>query len=203
MTKAATDFLQELRNRTEPFHKSIEQLPISSSILSKEVTLRNYRDYLIVLYPFVKEFEASVYPQVQHVVADLESRKKTALLFNDLQSLGIQPEELDIFDDVFFKQNDTVAGALGCSYVLEGSTLGGQFISRHLEKVLGENVTGSLGYLKAYTTKTGSMWKNFLNTFCELTVREGHQDEAITSSIGTFQLLEKWMIKQSIFLLKA
>ncbi len=203
MTQAATDFLQELRNRTEPFHNSIEQLPISSSLLSKEVTLRNYRDYIIMLYPFVKEVEASIYPQVQHVVADLEGRKKAALLFSDLQSLGIQPQEIDTFDDAFVKQNQTVAAALGCMYVLEGSTLGGQLISRHLEKALGERVTGSLSYLKAYTTKTGSMWKNFLNTFCESTVRNGHQAEAITSSIKTFQLLEKWMIKQSIVLLKA
>lgn len=203
MTEGANEFLHKLRHDTAPFHKSIEQLPISSLLLSKEVSLKNYRDYLIVLYGFVKEFEIYIYPQVQHVIDDLESRRKTELLCKDLQSLSIDPEKIKTIDDPFFKQDHTIAGALGCMYVLEGSTLGGQLISRHLGKILGEPVTGSLTYLKAYTTNTGSMWKKFLNTFCELTVRVGHQDKAIKSSIATFEMLEKWMIEQSKMLLQA
>lgn len=197
MTEAAIYFLNTLRNYTAPYHKSIEQLPLSSLLLSQEVTLHNYRYYLIVLYGIVKEFEINIFPRIQHVLDDIESRRKSELLCKDLQSLGIEPENIITIDPTFFKNIHTIAAAFGCMYVIEGSTLGGRLICKHLEKVLGASVTGSLNYLKAYSDKTGSMWKKFLDTFCELAVRNHHQAEAIKSSIETFQILEKWMVEES------
>ena len=202
MTENATDFLNKLRFNTAPLHKSIELLPVSISLLSNNITLQDYRNYIIILYGFVKEFELSLYPQIQFVIDDLESRKKTFLLYNDLQTLGIEPAEVETIMDNFFKTNNTIAGTLGCMYVMEGATLGGQIISRHIEKMLGNSVTGSLKYIKAYGTNTGYMWKKFLESFCELAVIKQQQDEAIKGAVKTFSLLEKWMIDQSKALTK-
>ncbi len=197
MTAAATDFLNELRQATDAWHKSVEQLPISSLLLSRQVNLDNYADYLIVLYGFVKEFEITVYPRVIQVIDDLDSRKKTELLVYDLLSLGINPAEIKTNVEPTYIQDLNLASALGSMYVMEGSTLGGQLISRHLENILGDSVKGSLTYLKAYNSNTGSLWKKFLQTFCELTVTNNYQASAIKGATETFRDLHQWMSAQS------
>ena len=47
-------------------------------------------------------------------------------------------------------------------HVLKGSTVGGELISEHLSKILGNSVDGKTTYLTAYTSQTGSMWKKIL-----------------------------------------
>lgn len=197
MTEAANNFLLKLRRHTAPYHKSIEQLPLSSLLMSKEVSLQHYKDYLIILYGFTKTFERYFYPKLEHEIPDLENRRKTEFLFDDLQSLHVQPEQIQTIDEKIFDVNYNEATILSAMYVMEGSTLGGQIISQHLEKMLGQSVAGSLKYLQAYNTKTGSMWKAFLNIFCEITITPSQQNEAVEGAIKTFMLLEKWMVEQS------
>jgi heme oxygenase len=50
--------------------------------------------------------------------------------------------------------------AVGCLYVLEGATLGGQFISRHLATLGIGPANGGL-FFHGYGAKTGEMWKSF------------------------------------------
>ena len=60
---------------------------------------------------------------------------------------------------------ETTEQVLGSMYVLEGATLGGQFIARHVEATLG--LSGGRGYsfFCSYGTATGRMWQAFRRHF--------------------------------------
>ena len=56
---------------------------------------------------------------------------------------------------------NNAAKALGCLYVLEGATLGGVLIARHVRASLGfDGDAGSAFYL-GYGPRTGAMWRGF------------------------------------------
>jgi heme oxygenase len=72
--------------------------------------------------------------------------------------------------------------------VVEGSTLGGQVISRQLAKA--DILLRS--YFSGYGEQTGSLWK----AFCQLLDREAtpdNQAELVQSASLTFQKLDAWL----------
>ena len=54
------------------------------------------------------------------------------------------------------------AALLGAMYVVEGSTLGGQYIARHVEAVLGLAPGQGDAYFRGHREKTGSLWREIL-----------------------------------------
>lgn len=185
-------FLQNLRSRTEYQHKLLEQNTASKKLLSLEVSTADYAAYLTLLYGFVKSFENVVFPLLQHSITDIEGRRKTHLLVADLNALGIDEAGIAIIPDQFFAEVfHSNATALGGMYVLEGSTLGGAVINKHLQKILDiEAIVGKAKYFTAYGSETGSRWKYFLEVFC--LASSGSEEEVINSASQTFSLLHQW-----------
>ena len=185
-----TTFLQQLRSKTANSHQLIEQNSISQSLMSQGVTVTQYARYLKNMYGFVYGFEKIVFPLLKHYeLLQLEDRRKSHLIQADLVLLNYTAVQPYINDELFSTHYQTAAAALGGMYVLEGSTLGGQIINKHLSKVLGNSVAGKTTYLMAYTGQTGSMWKNFLQLLCETGATTGNEDEIIDSAVNTFSLL--------------
>ncbi len=87
---------------------------------------------------------------------------------------------------------ETPAQALGSMYVLEGSSLGGQILSRHFEKTLGVRPDSGCRYLSAYGSDTGVMWK----IFCEvLESRPTAEVPQMTlAAVETFQILHECLL---------
>ena len=50
---------------------------------------------------------------------------------------------------------------LGRMYVMEGSTLGGQYIARHVEETLGIRPGEGNSYFRGYGDATGERWREF------------------------------------------
>jgi heme oxygenase len=81
--------------------------------------------------------------------------------------------------------------ALGRLYVLEGSTLGGTFIDRHLAGLPG------LGGLRLrsfspYGAETGAMWHAFRHATRDHVVQGGDPDAMLDAATGTFRSLAEW-----------
>jgi heme oxygenase (biliverdin-IX-beta and delta-forming) len=193
-----TTFLQQLRSKTAHSHQLIEQNSVSQSLMSQGVTMTQYVQYLKSMYGFVYGFEKQVFPFLKHnELLQIEDRRKVHLIQADLALLNHTAAQPYVIDELFSTHYQTVAAALGGMYVLEGSTLGGQIINRHLSKVLGDSVAGKTTYLTAYAGQTGSMWKVFLQLLCEAGATTAIEDEIIDSAVNTFSLLNTCLSEHS------
>jgi heme oxygenase (biliverdin-IX-beta and delta-forming) len=191
-----TIFLQQLRSKTAHSHQLIEQNSVSQSLMSQGVTLTQYAQYLKSMYGFVYGFERMVFPLLKpYQLLQLDDRRKSHLIQADLALLNHTAAQPYVNDELFSTHYQTAPAALGGMYVLEGSTLGGQIISRHLSKVLGDSVAGKTTYLTAYNGQTSGMWKSFLQLLCEAGATTANKDEIIDSAVNTFSLLNNCLSK--------
>lgn len=157
-----------------------------------------YADYLKRLYGFVAGFEKVVFPLLMHNQSlKLDERRKSHLIQADLAMLNHTAAQPYTNDALFSNHYPTAAAAFGGMYVLEGSTLGGQIISKHLSTVLGTAVAGKTSYLSAYASQTGTMWKSFLQLLCEAGASNNNEDEIIDSAVNTFSLLNNCLSRKS------
>jgi len=193
-----TTFLQQLRSKTAHSHQLIEQNSMSQSLMSQVVSITQYAQYLKSMYGFLYGFERIVFPLLKHnELLQINDRRKSHLIQADLTLLNHTAAQPYLNDELFSTQYSTAAAALGGMYVLEGSTLGGKIINRHLSKVLGDSVAGKTTYLTAYAGQTGDMWKVFLQLLCEAGATTANEDEIIDSAVNTFSLLNACLSEHS------
>ena len=113
-------------------------------------------------------------------------RQKLPLIDDDVCYLGLQTvERLPVYDAYGLAKWPVMLGSM---YVVEGSTLGGQFIARELEQRLG--LTGGFGYsyFLGYREATGSRWKEFGKQAEVLAESVPDQSEIVEGAIKTFEL---------------
>jgi heme oxygenase len=80
---------------------------------------------------------------------------------------------------------------LGAMYVIEGSTLGGQYIARHVEHALGLFPGNGDAYFRGFGDRTGSMWREFQDALEQ--VNDGDADIVINSAKKMFSMFGEWM----------
>ena len=183
------DFLARLRSQTVIVHKRLESLPISKLLVDPKITISDYTIYLTRMHDVVDSIETEVYPILTGSVPDLTERSKNDLLLADLQTLGINKiETVGVFD---FEVIPSPAFAMGMLYVLEGSTLGGRFILKNIEENLGFDAKQGARYFAGYGNKTGSSWKNFLNTLTAFEIQYDAEAALIAGARYAFEAIEK------------
>lgn len=190
-------FLQNLRSRTAACHYALEQNPFSIALLNNTVSNEDYTIYLKKIYGFVYGFEKNIFSKLRFFLPDIEQRKKTHLIISDLLLQNQNLQDIPLLPDSFFKSRyPKAAAAWGGMYVLEGSTLGGQFIKRHLQKNLDSGFTGSL-YFTAYGSETGAFWKTFLQHLGDAAQDKGDAEQIIDSAVETFSAMDAWITSGS------
>ena len=80
----------------------------------------------------------------------------------------------------------------GLTYVLEGATLGGRVISRHIERVLGLDAAHGARFFHGYGEQTGAMWKAFRAALSAFADQPTQEDQVVASAIATFAALRVW-----------
>ena len=86
---------------------------------------------------------------------------------------------------------DDTDDALGRLYVLEGSTLGGTFIDRHLSGL--PSLSGvRLRAFSPYGAQTGAMWHAFRRVTRAHVAGGGDADAMLSAATGTFRALAQW-----------
>jgi heme oxygenase len=76
---------------------------------------------------------------------------------------------------------------------LEGSTLGGQFISRQLRDTLGISAANGARFFNGYADQTGPRWKEFGQWAESQADREpGLVPEAVSAARATFETFSRW-----------
>ena len=180
-----------LRSATAQIHKDLEALPVSRVIMSTGLTVSEYIAYLQKIYTIHYSIEKDVFPVVAGKIADLEQRKKTAQIKQDLEALHATVPAEYTFLDAGFHANP--AFCMGMLYVSEGSTLGGQYILKNVQKVLGAEAAHAGSFLNVYSMRTGSMWKAFmdiLNTY-QATLTDAEMQEVAAGAVYGFERTRK------------
>lgn len=182
-----SNFLERLKSDTASAHKNLEALPLSTAIVSENLTLNDYAKYLKVMHAIMNDAESKLFPIVQSVIPDIDNRKKAHHIKHDLQQIGHIPSD---YTSVFSKSY-SLPFALGIVYVLEGSTLGGRFIIQNIQKTLHLSPSNGAQYFYGYGQHTGSMWKAFLSNLSDHTKESGNQQAIIDGATYAFDLIHK------------
>lgn len=192
-----TDFLKRLRNHTQLVHTSLEQHPISTALFRPNVNQADYTRYLQIMYAVVARFEESIFPRLEPLLPDIDQRRKTGWLEEDLRQLGAWPANTDAAPlSEAFSYPDNLGYLMGKMYVLEGSTLGGTVIYKQLQPVL--NFTPEKGgrYFYGYGPQTGARWKTFTDRLSTLAVAENETENILKGALAQFVAMQAFFDTQ-------
>ena len=129
---------------------------------------------------------------------DIRQRLRSNMLKEDLRSLGESTSQIALIQRCGDLPTITnMEEGLGCLYVLEGSTLGGQHISRELENRFNLSEKTGAGFFHGYGSQTLVMWRDFCSCVRKHAVSSKIQADIIATARDTFDKLESWMRKAS------
>ena len=187
--------LQRLKMETRAQHAALEsQLPL----LDASMSLEAYRQCLRRFYGYYLPLESLLMAQPvwDELGFDYTERCKAHGLQRDLLALGDSPAQLMQIPRCHdIPKLHTLAQVLGCLYVIEGATLGGQIITKHLQANLRLTPNHGATFFSGYGVRTGALWKAFgtmLITRAEQAA-SASASEIVDSANQTFQTLEQWL----------
>ena len=195
--------LKRLRTETSERHAGLEQ---SMPVMNPNLSRSDYRALLEVFFGYYAPLEARLgaSPVWAELAFDFAARRKVPRLEQDLVALGLTAEELTRLPRCAeLPELDTVLGCsgarvLGFLYVIEGATLGGQVITRHLLATHGITPETGGAFFAGYGAETGPQWQAFGAMITAAAERLGGENELIASANRTFQTLDLWLFPNAI-----
>jgi heme oxygenase (biliverdin-IX-beta and delta-forming) len=182
---------ERLRAETHAQHQRVE------AAFAFPRTREEHQRRTEVFFGFVEPLERRVQATLGEPHPLTAGRAKTGWLREDLQAQGLSEAEIaalprcDDLPDV-----STPPRALGALYVFEGATLGGQIISRHLEKELGYADGSGYRYFRSYGPEAGRRWQEFRG-FLQQPAEPADADGTVAAAGETFLKLQAWMERRS------
>ena len=193
----AGDVLRDLRPATAVEH---EQVETTLGLMDPHLDRDRLVDVLGLLHAFWRTAEAGLdawaaaHP-ADAAALDWDRRRRTGLYAADLAALGAAPGDGDAGPDLPGVP-DTDA-ALGRLYVMEGSTLGGTFIDRHLASLPGLAGGPRLRAFSPYGADTGAMWAAFRRVTRAHVDGPGDAGRVVAAARGTFAVLAGWCTRSA------
>lgn len=186
--------LEAIRTATKPSHQALEGFLIPN--LKGLTNTARYTDILRAFYGFIHPLEKLIEKHIpKNAFPDYDERRKSGALLQDLKSINAgQGSDNDIPLSTAIPQITNAGQAAGALYVLEGSTLGGQIISKMLNDRLGEDI--SLRYFGGYGERNGAMWGQFTMALDGLITDEKEIEQSTKAATETFTLFHQWLRSQ-------
>lgn len=171
-----------LRAATWGLHVALEsRLGLPGDVPSYRVLLENYLG-------FYEPWEAAVGPVLEAALPGFFGpRRKCGLLRRDLEYLGAPPA--NSYRSSAPWSAPALPAALGEMYVLEGATLGGRVLLRHVESALGLTPETGAAFFAGYRERTGAMW----SAFRVVLERHGSERESVPAAVRMFQRVGEWL----------
>jgi heme oxygenase len=176
-----------LRHATAHHHARIERVLNLETIGCPA----DYRQLLARMLAFYRPMELAL-ARIAWDAFELNhaERRKTPLLIRDLLAIGLTRQEIVAVPEAAIPDFDGHAGALGCCYVLEGATLGGQLIARHVKSVLRFDSENGASFFNGYGRATGAMWSSFCKVLNARIQDSSSYRTAAAAACATFEHLE-------------
>ena len=201
--------LRRLKMATSASHTTLEdQLPLMNADLSRE----DYCQFVSRFFGFYAPLEVQLMasPHWHQLAFDYAPRQKTPRLAQDLLALGRSDASLAATPRCMdLPACTTPEQLLGCLYVIEGATLGGRSITRHLQTRLGLTPESGGAFFDGYGAQTGAYWKAFCTMLSENADRHmGHSADhssvesrhaaIVAGANQTFETLTHWLFPASL-----
>ena len=183
------DVLLMLRTGTQDEHQDLER---SLDLLDPHLDRERLGEILHRMHGFWVSAEAgldrwAVARPADAATVDWSRRRRAALFAADLRTLHTTPAA----DGPSLPPVTDTDRALGRLYVLEGSTLGGTFIDRHLA-ALPHLADVRIRAFSPYGDGTGAMWAGFRRVARERVAAGGDAGTMVDSARDTFRALAAW-----------
>ncbi|KQN38594.1 hypothetical protein ASE92_03990 [Pedobacter sp. Leaf41] len=183
-----------LRTETAENHAALESLMFVNEIMNNTLSIENYKKLLTINYIIHQKLENKLANMLDNDLADrldMKNRLKLAALEKDLAYWQIDSLTLPALNFELFVAEKNNAEVLGALYVLEGATLGGNVIKKHiLANPNFSNHEGGLNYYGVYGEELGSKWKNFVTILNESVISADYE-RCVRSANETFNNLIK------------
>lgn len=179
----------ELRSATHDQHIKVNRHPLIEGLTKAGFPQRNYlallRSYAPLYQALEAEFETCA--ESMKIPFSYSDRKKLPMIMQDLRYYNASPFESLSMQVPEIKSLGALVGVL---YAIEGSTLGGQVISRSLEQHLGVNKESGAAFFNGYGDATKEKWVTFIQ-FAEAAVTNDQElAEAKRAARETFTLFD-------------
>ena len=177
----AEGLLERLRRETSGLHRQVEEMTdLPGSVSTRE----DYVDLLGRLHGFHTAVEARLAdPSWATGWLDLgialPAHKRAHLLAGELVSFGARPTTAA----VRLPSLDNLGQALGCLYVVEGSSLGGRVLAPAFRAALGDVPTG---FFDSDERMHPHPWRSVLAGLRKYDETAGSADDVVVGAQGTF-----------------
>lgn len=175
-----------LREATRCEHRDLETL---LALERPGLPLSSYQEYLRLAHGFYAALEPRLEGarELAAIGLDMGQRAKRRWLAADLGFFGLEPAA-----SAGVAAAPPEGGLIGCAYVLEGATLGGQVLQRTLAPRFGIAPGRGATFLDGYGARTGAMWRAFVAAL-EVAGRNGVDEAAcIHGARETFVRMGNW-----------
>lgn len=174
-----------LRAATAEAHAALER---DLDWQERVATLPGYR----VLLARLRGFHAAYEPAIAEGLADapfFEPRRRLDALDADLSALGLDAAARAALPVPAAPAFAGEGAAMGALYVLEGSTLGGIVIGRHVGGLHGE--AAPLAYYAGRGREAGPLWRTFRERLDGLDPAQ--ETAAFAAGVATFEAMREWL----------
>jgi heme oxygenase len=153
-----------LRHSTHSDHVRINRHHLVGQLSQPELKLSTYIRILGAYRTYFQTLEPTIERLLEACPGrfDYQPRRKLPWIDADLVALKVVTPIHPMPDQLRQLAQISEPGALiGLLYAIEGSTLGGQVIARHLTRSLGINQASGASYFAGYGEHTESRWQEF------------------------------------------
>lgn len=165
--------LERLRTETRDAHEALHVHPLLAPLVSPDMTLRDYRYALLAFERFYRTME----PQVTEPGAPV-----LQWLHADMAREHLPPVDFPIA----LPRLTTPSQLWGYLYVKQGSTLGGNVMSKALRRHLGLQPMADQRFFAGDGEENGKRWQNFIENLFAV-APSLQSNETIETAVACFQ----------------
>lgn len=180
-----------LRMETRNEHTAIEAvMPFAQPNFDRRAYRRLLEKFLAFYRPLEERIQA--HQELRERGFDYSTRAKTPYLEMDLRALGVDPATVPSAPAEALPVINAYDRLLGCLYVIEGSTLGGQLLKKNLGEKLGL-APHEISFYGSYGAVVGQKWAEFLEFLNSQEVDSAANERALLGARETFRSLRLWL----------
>ena len=181
-------FSDELREGTLHAHTGLEKKLVAH--IKKINQVSDYIQLLKLMYGYYKPLQqklSAFLPQNHHHHFSVRSVDK---ILDDIAQLDGSPSGIPFCSNTPEVNSD--AASLGALYVTEGSTLGGQIITKMISKKLDIDRSKGFSFFNSYGDDTPVMWEKF-KAVLNAPRQQHEKNEMMATAIQTFSTFKTWI----------
>ena len=180
-----------LRQKTLRLHLRLKE---EIGLCRRLTSLEDYRRLLERFLGFYGPVESALERHFNRRAGgfDFERRRKVPMLVGDLRALGVK-QFAALPRCALLPTISSTRQAFGCLYALEISTLGGQIITRHLNRAFGVSPGSGCSFFHSCGDQTVTMWSDLGQQIKNYAVTDEIEEAMIGAAVETFVKLEQWM----------